>query len=407
MESRNTHHVSPLRLCSGQGFTSHVSRSEWNAALARLPASHVLQTWEWGAFKSRYGWQPARYLWLEPEDDQPRAAASTLTRRLGCWSSAVMYVPKGPALEYRDSALLEQVLAHLEATARQERALFVKIDPDVRADTAEGEAVVEILRRRGWRASREQVQFRNTICADLTRSPDELLAAMKSKWRYNTRLAVRKGVTVRRGTQADLPLLYEMYTETAARDGFVIRPVSYYRDAWSTFIEAGLAQPLIAEVAGEPVAMVIIFHFPSVSLRAGPSAELISSEAEGLRAGPSASLRAGPGRAWYMYGASRTVHREKMPNHLLQWEAMRWAREQGCTVYDMWGAPDVLDESDPLWGVYRFKRGFGGEFVRHIGAWDFPVSRLGYWLYTSIMPRVLAMMRWRRRRRSAASRAVK
>ena len=83
-----------------------------------------------------------------------------------------------------------------------------------------------------------------------------------------------------------------------------------------------------------------------------------------------------------------------MPNHLLQWKAIRWAQEQGCTVYDMWGAPDVLDESDPLWGVYRFKRGFGGEFVRHIGAWDFPVSRTGYWLYSGVMPHVLEAMRW-------------
>jgi len=341
---------------------SRVTNAEqWNAALAGLPKAHVLQTWEWGMFKSRYGWRPTRYLWLE--GDRFQAATSVLARRPARWLAPVMYVPKGPTLDYGDTALLEQVLAHLEATARHKQALFVKIDPDVRTDTAEGEAVLETLRRRGWRASREQVQFRNTILLDLTRSPDELLAAMKSKWRYNTRLAVRKGVAVRRGTSADLPLVYQMYTETAARDGFVIRPRDYYRDAWGAFIEAGLAQPLIAEVEGEPVAMVLIFRFA--------------------------------GRAWYMYGASRAGHREKMPNHLLQWEAMRWAQEQGCAVYDMWGAPDVLDESDPLWSVYRFKRGFGGEFVRHIGAWDFPVSRSGYWLYTVVMPRVLAAMRWR------------
>jgi len=394
--------------------TQHATRTQWNAALAELPAAHVLQTWEWGAFKSRYGWQPTRYLFqyprtdrwewnAGPEADRPRAAASVLTRRLfqyprtDRWAEtcsvplyplcppyqapwcrlvyahlpAVMYVPKGPALDYGDTILLEQVLAHLEATARRERALFVKIDPDVRADTAEGEAAVETLRRRGWRASREQIQFRNTILLELTRSPDELLAAMKSKWRYNVRLAARKGVTVRRGTLTDMPLLYRMYAETAARDGFVIRPEAYYHDAWGAFIEAGLAQPLIAEVEGEPMAMVLIFHFA--------------------------------GRAWYMYGASRAVHREKMPNHLLQWEAMRWAREQGCIVYDMWGAPDVLDESDPLWGVYRFKRGFGGEFVKHIGAWDFPVSRPGYWLYTGVMPRVLATMRWRYQRLAVSS----
>ncbi len=348
-------------------MTSRITSSaEWNAALAALPTPHVLQSWEWGEFKSRYGWRPERHLWLV--DDQPCAVASILTRRLGRWPAAVSYVPKGPVLDYDDSELLNQVLVGLEAAARRERALFVKIDPDMQAGTAAGKAVVAALRRRGWRPSREQIQFRNTMLLDLTREPDETLAGMKSKWRYNVRLAGRRGVTVRHGQQADLPLLYQMYAETAARDEFVIRPEAYYHDAWGSFIEAGLAQPLIAEVESEAVAMVIIFRFAEC--------------------------------AWYMYGASRDIHREKMPNHLLQWEAMVWAREQGCTVYDMWGAPDVLDESDPMWGVYRFKQGFGGEFVEHIGAWDFPASRLGYWLYTGVMPRVLDAMRriyWKRR----------
>lgn len=337
------------------------SRSDWNAPLARLPAAHVLQTWEWGAFKAHYGWRAARFLWLE--ENKPAAATSVLTRRLGRWPAAVTYVPKGPALDFDDTRLLARVLAHLEAVGRRERALFVKIDPDVQVHTATGQAVAQTLRRRGWCASREQIQFRNTICVDLTPGPDELLAAMKPKWRYNVRLARRKGVAVRKGTSADLPLLYRLYAETARRDGFVIRPEPYYQDAWGAFVDAGLAQPLIAEVAAEPVAMVVIFRFAR--------------------------------RAWYMYGASRAMHREKMPNHLLQWEAMQWAREQGCAVYDMWGAPDELDESDPLWGVYRFKQGFGGEFVHHIGAWDFPVSPIGYWLYSTAMPRVLAAMRHR------------
>ncbi len=339
-----------------------VSPADWNSALSSLPHPHVLQSWEWGEFKSRHGWHPARYLWYD--GNRPCAAASVLTRRLGHWPVSVMYVPKGPALDYGEGGLFERVLADLEESAQRARALFIKIDPDVRIEKT---AVVEALRHRGWVPSGEQVQFRNTVLIDLTLTPEERLAAMHQKTRYNVRLAERKGVTVREGTLADLPLLYWMYAETAARDGFVIRPEMYYHDAWGTFIEAGLAQPLIAEVAGEPVAMVIIFRFAD--------------------------------RAWYMYGASRSIHREKMPNHLLQWEAMQWAHAQGCTVYDMWGAPDELNESDPLWGVYRFKEGFGGEFVQHIGAWDFPVSRLGYWLYSVVMPRMLDAMRrvyWRR-----------
>ena len=335
--------------------------TEWNKALGRLPDSHVLQTWEWGAFKGRHGWQTEHWLWVG--NGNPRAAALTLRRPVGPLSTQVMYVPKGPAFDHADRSLLARVLSDLERLARERRALVVKIDPDVRADTPAGGAVVALLRERGWLASAEQVQFRNTLLLDLTPSLDAILARMKSKWRYNVRLATRRGVTVRLGGVEDLPLLYRMYQETSQRDRFIIRPESYYRDAWGSFVEAGLAQPLIADVEGEPVAMVVLFRFGR--------------------------------RAWYMYGASRTAHRDRMPNHLLQWEAIRWAKAQGCTIYDLWGAPDELDESDPMWGVYRFKQGFGAEFVRHIGAYDYPVSRWDYWLYTTLAPRALALMRWR------------
>ncbi len=333
---------------------------EWQRALERLPDPHVLQTWAWGAFKERHGWRADPWLWEVA--GAPRAAALTLTRRAGPLPAGVMYVPKGPLLDFDDPSLLTQVLSDLERLARRAGALFIKIDPDVPADEPRGARTVETLRRRGWRSSREQVQFRNTLLLDLTPDLDALLAQMKSKWRYNVGLAARKGVSVRMGELSDLPLLYRLYEETGRRDRFVIRPEAYYHDAWGSFIAAGLAQPLIAEVEGEPVAMVILF-------RCGR-------------------------RAWYMYGASRDLHRNRMPNHLLQWEAIRWAKGQGCTVYDLWGAPDVLDESDPLWGVYQFKQGFGARFVRHIGAYDYPTWRPLYWLYTIAMPRLLAWMRW-------------
>lgn len=334
---------------------------EWDDALLCLPNPHVLQTWEWGAFKERQGWQAYHYLW--ETRGSPRAAALALLRRPAHLPLGVMYVPKGPTLPWDDTVLLQSVLADLETAARRVGAVFLKIDPDVEENTPEGETVTAILRARGWRPSAEQVQFRNTLLLDLTLPPDDLLARMKPKWRYNIRVAQRKGVTVRPGTVEDLPLLYQMYQETSARDRFVIRPEEYYRDAWGSFIEAGLAQPLIAEVEGEPVAMVMLFRFGR--------------------------------RAWYMYGASRSVYREYMPNHLLQWEAIRWAQAQGCTVYDLWGAPERPDESDPMWGVYRFKAGFGARPVRHIGAWDFPVYRTAYHLYTVLTPRLLALMRWR------------
>ena len=164
-------------------------------------------------------------------------------------------------------------------------------------------------------------------------------------------------------------MLYRMYAETSIRDGFVIRNEQYYRTVWTIFMRAGQsevipsAEPLIAEVDGEPVAAIFIFYFA--------------------------------GRAYYLYGMSREVHREKMPNYLLQWEAMKRAKSGGCHTYDLWGAPDNFDESDSLWGVFRFKEGLGGQVVRTLGEWDYAPNSFSYNLYTKIMPRILNVMRSR------------
>ena len=177
----------------------------------------------------------------------------------------------------------------------------------------------------------------------------------------NIRLAAKKGVAVRLGTLADLPTFYTMYVETGERDGFIVRPYDYYHDAWGTFIGDGLAQLFLAEFEDQPLGGILLFRY-------GPT-------------------------AWYMYGASRDAHRNLMPNYLLQWEAIRWAKQQGVTLYDWWGAPDVVDESDPMYGVYRFKDGFGAQFAPSTGAWDFPVNRRLYQVYHRIMPSYLEFRR--------------
>jgi peptidoglycan pentaglycine glycine transferase (the first glycine) len=154
----------------------------WNEAVAQLPCSHILQSFEWGEFKAKYGWKPTRLLF--EEGGQVQAAASVLCRQFSRFPLRVMYVPKGPLLDYGDDPLLSHVLASLEEVARAQRAIFIKIDPDVRLE--EGQ-VIETLRDRGWRSSSEQIQFRNTILIDLRPGEDELLANMKAKTRYNVR----------------------------------------------------------------------------------------------------------------------------------------------------------------------------------------------------------------------------
>lgn len=335
--------------------------AQWDNALLSIPRAHVLQSWAWGEIKARHGWTPERVLLLE--NNTPVAAAQILRRPVPRTRFGVLYVPKGPALDFENTELVARVLTELERIARQQRAIFIKVDPDVRVRTA----AAAVLAQRAWRVSDEQIQFHNTVTLDLTRSEDEILEAMKPKWRYNIRVAEKKEVQIAKPDTGDWRLFYDLYAETGARDGFLIRSLEYYRDVWTTMEKAGHAQLLMARVNDKAIAGVILFLFGN--------------------------------RAWYFYGASRSANRDLMPNHLLQWEAMRWAKAQGCTEYDFWGAPDVLTdeghplESAPMYGVYKFKMGFGGEFVERIPAHDFVVNRALYWLYAVVRPRYLARMR--------------
>ena len=335
----------------------------WDRAILTLPEPHVLQSFLWGEFKSRWGWAASRFVLRRA--GKPVAAAQILRRPIGRSGWGVGYVPKGPLADYDDPALFEETLAAIEQTARRQRCAFVKIDPDV---PAARQKMIAVLKRRGWFPSDEQIQFRNTALLDILPSEEEQLARMKAKTRYNVRLARRRGVVVREGGTEDLPTFYALYAETATRDDFLIRPFDYYRDVWAAFLQADQADFLLAYHEDRPVAGVLCVRFGT--------------------------------RYWYMYGASSNASRRHMPNYLLQWEAICRSREHGCVTYDLWGAPDVLSEEDSMWGVWRFKAGLGAEFAPHIGAWDFVVSRPLYWAYQRARPRLLA---WLRRRHVSAS----
>lgn len=346
---------------------------------------------------------------LSSFDFHPLAAALVLKRTIPIAGMSarlsIFYMPKGPLLDWTSESLRNRVLNDLQAFAKKQGAIFLKIDPDVVSGTGVpgagngatdglGQTVMSELKKRGWGYSSDQIQFKNTVLIDLEPSEEELLKRMKQKTRYNIRLAEKKGVTLRAGKLEDMSMLYKMYAETSVRDGFVIRDEEYYKTVWQIFManahslvssiqstpnsqftnhqstnhqstnhQLPSAEPLIAEVNHEPIAAIFIFYFA--------------------------------GRAYYVYGMSRDIHREKMPGYLLQWEAIKRARARGCTVYDLWGAPDVFSESDSMWGVYRFKEGLGGQVVRTLGAWDFAPNPFWYKLYSETIPRLLDIMRSR------------
>lgn len=351
----------------------------WNQILLKLPQPHVLQTAEWAEHKKEVGWQ-AQPVILYGTDGSPMAGALVLTRTVKPFGIgpkfSVCYIPRGPLLDWNNEDLRRKGLEAIEEYCRKLKAIFIKIDPEVILGTGipgsageqadpSGAGVELLLTRRGWRYSSEQIQFKNTVMIDMGGSEETWMSRMKQKTRYNIRLAQRSGVTVRQGEQADLPALFRMYAKTADRDGFIIREEDYYLRLWRSFMEAGLALPLIAEVEGGAVAALVLFVFG--------------------------------GRAWYFYGMSTIEHREKMPNYLLQWEAMRIAKSLGCSTYDLWGAPETFDGEDSMAGVFRFKEGLGGVLYRSIGAWDYASRPFLYFLYQRILPRILDLMRFIRK----------
>jgi lipid II:glycine glycyltransferase (peptidoglycan interpeptide bridge formation enzyme) len=336
---------------------------QWSQFVQSRPEAHLLQTDEWGRLKAQFGWSVDRVA-LEV-DGRIVAGAQMLCRALP-WGQTLVYLPKGPLVDWHDHRLVGVLLETLASAARKRRAALLKIEPDL-IDGSENAIQLEHL---GFRPGQE-VQPRSTVLIDLTPEPDDILGQMKSKWRYNVRLAARKGVIIRQGTLADLPTVYQLMKETADRDKFGIHEQEYYQAAHDLFASSAPSMPnaaispqatwLFAEYEGELLAAIVVFACGQ--------------------------------RAWYFWGASGDTRRNLMPNHLLQWTAIGWAREQGCTTYDLWGIPDDVGMNpaafedpttwgkDGLWGVYRFKRGFGGQIYRTAGAWDMVISRWGYWLY--------------------------
>ena len=361
----------------GRMVITMAEESAWNRTLLSLPQPHLLQTSEWADLKAGVGWTNLQRTWNV--DDRVAAAASILKRtfRLGGVGPqiSILYIPRGPLLDWANGELTEYVISDLEKLCVKEKAIFIKLDAEIPLGTGVpgtglyiedpiGRQVSDLLSRRGWRISSEQIQFKNTMLLDLSGSEEEWLARMKQKTRYNLRLAQKNGVTVRPAGLDELETLYQMYAETSVRDGFVIRGRDYYLDIWRRFITAGKAHPLVAMVEGHIIAGLVLFNFGK--------------------------------RAWYLHGMSTQHHREKMPNYLLQWEAMRLAKALGCESYDLWGAPDEFDTGDRMFGVYRFKEGLGAKVSLTPGAWDYVCNQSLYYAYMKVLPRVLGWMRQKR-----------
>jgi peptidoglycan pentaglycine glycine transferase (the first glycine) len=341
------------------------SDAEWDYFVERHLYGHILQTRAWGALKSAHGWSAAR---ASATDAQGRliGAALLLLRDLPYGLGRIAYAPRGPVVDWTDPAQCAVGLGASADAAKRAGAFALVVEPGA-PDLPDYR---ETLTSNGWQELDFHVQPQRTIVVSLAGTEADILGRMKPKTRYNIGLARRKGVTVRPGDARDAAIYHELMRATAERDGFSIHPQAYYTD-------------FLQRLAGDPSGVGALF--------------IAEAERQPLAAVIATALGE---RATYLYGASSNEKRELMPTYLLQWEAMRWARERGCASYDLWGVPDENEgaleaqfeqRADGLWGVYRFKRGFGGELIRHVGAWVRVLSPARWWLYRIMSDRPAAI----------------
>ncbi|HWP98386.1 MAG TPA: peptidoglycan bridge formation glycyltransferase FemA/FemB family protein [Syntrophomonadaceae bacterium] len=342
-------------------FTTRIidikEKERYNHFLADHPKGHFLQLWEWGQVKKGMGWEPLPLV-LE-EDGEIRASMLILKRRLPLplLKKCIFYSPRGPVVDIESRELCRLLMEGAQRVARDEGAIFLKIDPDIPRQFT---TFKDILQSLGLRQNQtgtdfEGVQPNFVFRLDIRPEEETLLSNMHTKWRYNIRLAVKKGVTIREAIgEEDLRTFYQVLVETSTRDHFLVRGYEYFQWMWDYLVEGGYARIFLAEYQGQVVAGTLALALGN--------------------------------KAWYLYGASSNESRNVMPNYLLQWEMIRWAREQGCTLYDFRGVSGDLNEDNPLYGLYRFKKGFNGELTEFVGEWDMVYSSFFYFLWTRVMP---------------------
>ncbi len=338
--------------------------------MAASPYGDVLQCLEWGEIK-KPGWRPLPISLGAPEN--PDAVALVLRRSIPRSGRCIFYVPRGPILDWSKPELARALVEKLRAEAKRQRAILIKIDPAVPAGTS---GVVETLQSLGFVPSPDaDNSFGGTqplfnMKMDIGAPLDDVMASFHQKWRYNIRLAEKKGIVVKTEcTRDDVQVFHEIYRVTAERDGFTGRPLSYFHKMWDVLVEVGLAKFFVASYEGKPLSAAICF--------------LLGRQ------------------CWYVYGASSNEHRNLMPNHAMQWAMIKWAKSQGAEVYDFRGVHDIRSDDGKILenlmdspdGLVRFKAGFGAQLVEYCGEWDLPIDRKWYWAWTVGRPRLVAALK--------------
>ena len=286
---------------------------------------------------------------VDRKDGAIRGSLAVMTRKVPGIGRTLMYGCRGPVCDLDDRETFSQLLDGAKALAKKYKSYVIKIDPDVPSSNT---AFSSMLQSFGFRAKEggknfEAIQPRYVFRLNVEgKTEEELLANFHQKWRYNIRLAERKGVTVRICGKEMVPAFSDLMLTTGVRDGFVTRKPEYFAAMLDNLGEHARLY-MAFDPNDTPIAGTLAIHYGD--------------------------------KVWYLYGASSNEHRNLMPNYLLQWRMIQWAVETNCRIYDFRGVSGDVSEDNPLYGLFRFKQGFGGDFTEFVGEMDLVLSPVIYW----------------------------
>lgn len=316
-------------------ISTNYDKKALNDFLQTHSKSHFMQSFEWTKVKSNW-----KNEFVVAYDDKNKiiGAMLILIRKMPILNYTLMYSPRGPVCDIYDLDVIKGLLNKVKELAKQYKAYTLKMDTDV---LVSDEKFKEIAKECGFKLPKQSKNFEGIQPRFVFRinnikgkTEEEMLNSFEQKTRYNIRLASKKGVTSKIGNKEDLKDFHKIMLETGVRDGFVIRSLEYFEKMYDEMAPNHL-RLYMAYLDDKPIAGTIAILYGD--------------------------------KCWYLYGASSNAHRNVMPNYLLQWEMIKWALENNCNVYDFRGVSGDLNKDNHLYGLYRFKKGFNGDFTEFIG----------------------------------------
>ena len=326
-------------------FITEKTLPEYEAFVQSHPKGNFTQSYLWGKQKPMWKWDA---IVVRGQDGAIKGSLAVMTRKVPGVGRTLMYGCRAPVCDLDDRETFSQLLDGAKALAKTYKSYVIKIDPDVPSSNT---AFSSMLQSFGFKAKEggknfEAIQPRYVFRLNVEgKTEEELLANFHQKWRYNIRLAERKGVTVRICGKEMVPAFSDLMLTTGVRDGFVTRKPEYFSAMLDNLGEHARLY-MAFDPENTPIAGTLAIHYGD--------------------------------KVWYLYGASSNEHRNLMPNYLLQWRMIQWAVETKCRIYDFRGVSGDVSEDNPLYGLFRFKQGFGGDFTEFVGEMDLVLSPAAY-----------------------------